>query len=317
LFDYGHGFVVPFFIFENKYMSKFINIKCASHALGDTLACVPVVDYYRKVYSVENINFDCAEWLWSYLSPVYPFLNFCKIDNPDIVIDYHFDLPVQKGFAYDLFQIPKEMKYDFHWEFIEPKIFFEPKPKYIMNEYFTFSIHSTAQVKYWNSGSRAEQSESPRWRDLCLLLHNIGIQGVMVDKHYGFGNAPHWNEPPKNCKVVIGRPFDEVLNTIYHSKFYVGLSSGLSWVALALGKKTCMIAPWTYPDNEFGESNENHIRVKSNSHCTDCWTKYSVQFDKNDWYWCPQKKDTTEEFICSSSISAKDVFQELKNYKWI
>lgn len=298
-------------------MKKYVNLKCISLALGDTLACVAVVEHYQNVFSIDMVNFDCADWLWKYLQPAYPNINFTKLDSPDLLLNYHFDLPVQKGYAFELFQIPVAYKYEFDWVFINPKLHFKPTYKYILNEYFTFSMHSTAQIKYWNSGNRQDQNNSPKWRDLNLLLSNIGIEGVLVDKHYGFGQAPYWNEPPKNCKVIVGRPFDEILNTIYFSRFYVGLSSGLSWVALAMGKKTCMIAPWTYADNEFGNSSENHIRIMSKASCTDCWSKLSQNFDKGNWYWCPLKQNTKDEYICSSSIEPKDVFKEIKKYKWI
>lgn len=293
-------------------------IKCNSQALGDTLACIGVVEYYRCVQKLGVVEFDCIEWMWDYLRPSYPNIIFKHIDEPQICLDYHFDLPVQKGFAYDLFQIPEIFKYDFDWDFIPPTIEYKPKKaKSIMSKYFTFSMHSTAQVKYWNSGNRNEQTKSPKWRDLCSELSNIGIEGVLVDKHYGFGQAPHWNEPPDNCTKVIGKSFDEVLDTIYYSDFFVGLSSGMSWVALAMGKKTCVIAPWVYADNEFGSSNGQWLRIESKSSCTNCWATQSHNFDKSDWYWCPHKKGTTEEYTCSSSIMATDVINEMKKYNWI
>ena len=298
-------------------MNKYVNVKCDSMALGDTLACVPVVEYYRKVVGIEKINFDCAEWLWVYLRDAYPFIHFCHIENPEIHLNYHFDLPVQKGFAFDLFGIPSFLKHDFEWKFIPPTIVFEPSAKPFANDYFTFAIHSTAQVKYWNTGKRKDQQHSPRWRELCRLFKKVGIDGVMVDKFYGYGQAPYWNEPPNNCTTVINQHFDTVLNTIFHSAFFIGLSSGMSWVALALGKKTCMIAPWTYPDNEFGETTDTHIRIDSDAPCTNCWDTHSTEFDKSDWYWCPKHKNTPREFECSASIYSYQVFNKIKENNWI
>ena len=299
-------------------MKIYVTIKCNSFALGDTLACVAVVEHYRQTFNLPKIYFDCIDWMWEYFAPAYTNIEFTKIENPEIILNYHFDLPVQKGFAFDLYQIPISFKKEFVWDFVKPKIVYKPKAKrQILNPYFVFSMHSTAQVKYWNSGKRTDQTQSPRWRDLCVLLENIGIEGVLVDKHYGFGTAPYWNEPPENCKKVIGRPFNEVLEMLIYAEFFVGLSSGMSWVALALGKKTCMIAPWAYDENEFGSSHEEHIRIQSKSHCTDCWSALSQTFNKNDWYWCPLKQNTSEEFSCSSSIQAKDVINELKKYNWI
>ena len=36
----------------------------------------------------------------------------------------------------------------------------------------------------------------------------------------------------------IGLNLEDTINDIYHSEFFIGLSSGLSWLAHAMGKKS-------------------------------------------------------------------------------
>jgi hypothetical protein len=292
------------------------NIKCNTHALGDTLACVAVVEMYQRFSPFETVNFSCAPWLIKYLQPVYPTINFLDEINADIYLDYLFDMPVQAGFAYQLFGngCPKS---EFKWDFIDPKIWYPEMNRPIQNKYVSFSIHSTAQIKYWNSGNRKDNRYSIRWAELCHMLRKIDVTPVMVDKEFGFGVDPNWNEPPKHAVVKVGLPFDEVLNIIAHSELYIGLSSGLSWVAKAMGKKTVMIAPWAEAINEFGPTNDNHIRVESNSQCRHCWSDSALSFDRGDWYWCPKHQGTEKEFCCSSEISAEQVLKEIFKKGWI
>lgn len=296
---------------------KNIKIKLNSVALGDTIACLGAIEFYQKFYAPIDITFDCTDWLWPFFKPSYPEINFESVESPDLTLEYLFDMPIQAGFAYQLFNIPENYKKDFQWNFVEPRMTFEIKGRPYQKKYYTFGLHSTAQIKYWNAGGRHLQQFSPRWQRLSGLLNDKGYVGVMVDKHYGFGTSPHWNEPPHNVMKRIGNEFEDVLNTIYHSEFFIGLSSGLSWVARALGKKSVMIAPFVSDINEFGSTNENHIRMQSPAGCTNCWDKLGTTFDRGDWYWCPNHKDTPREFECSALITPDMVVQELMNKNWI
>ena len=61
------------------------NIKCNTHALGDTLACVAVVEKYQRFSPFETVNFCCAPLLIKYLQPVYPTINFLDEIDADII----------------------------------------------------------------------------------------------------------------------------------------------------------------------------------------------------------------------------------------
>lgn len=290
-------------------------IKCASHALGDTLACIAACEHYCRTYRT-SIDLDVTAWLRPYLQPCYPMMNLVDIESPDLVIDYLFDMPVQAGFAFQLYGNPCS-KDEFVWDFVDPKITtLKDRPNY-STKYYSFSIHSTAQIKYWNAGERHLQTSSPKWKELAgLMKKETGLNSVWIDKDYGFGTSPYFNEL-RHSPRLIGSDFDIVLHEIKHSEFYIGLSSGLSWVAKGLGKKTIMIAPWAEAKNEFGETNENHIRVEGRSECQHCWSRHALNFDKGNWYWCPEHEGTEREFECSASIEAMDVLAAIKHNNWI
>lgn len=290
-------------------------IKCASHALGDTLACIAAVEHYCKTFKTE-VDLEVTSWLRPYLQPCYPQIRLTDVEQPEIVLHYFFEMPVQAGFAFQLYQ-PFCSMGDFNWDFVNPKI--RPIEEYQSEfvNYWAFSIHSTSQIKYWNTGNREDQVRSPKWRKLIdLLKKDCNINAVWVDKDYGFGSSPYFNELNYHPRV-IGQPFDKVLNTIAHSNFFIGLSSGLSWVARGLGKKSVMIAPWASPKNEFGPTDDLHIRVDGKSECVDCWSKDGINFDKGKWYWCPKHEGTPREFECSASIDPNDIKKLLIEKGWV
>jgi len=88
------------------------------------------------------------------------------------------------------------------------------------------------------------------------------------------------------------------------------LSSGMSWVAHALGKPVCMIANFLNENNEFQLGIHDYLRITEKSVCNDCW--YTNTFNSGDWYWCPKHQNTEREFECHKLITPEKVMNELK-----
>jgi autotransporter strand-loop-strand O-heptosyltransferase len=99
---------------------------------------------------------------------------------------------------------------------------------------------------------------------------------------------------------------------IHHSEFFIGLGSGVSWLAWALGKEVVMINNFAEEDHEFG-----CIRVTNKSVCNGCWNNPNFKFDAGDWDWCPINKGTDKHFECQKSILAQDVIFQLENHALI
>jgi hypothetical protein len=107
--------------------------------------------------------------------------------------------------------------------------------------------------------------------------------------------------------VPEDKSIENTMNLIYYSKFFVGLSSGLSWLAWALKKDVVMISNFTQKDHEF-----ECIRVTNTKVCHGCWNDPQYKFDKGDWNWCPVNKGTKKQFECQTSITAKMVIDRIE-----
>ena len=305
-----------------------------SFSIGDTVAAIPYVDRFREVNSDDEIYLGMSDWLIPYFESVYPKLKFVgrkKIENYTYTEDvsimeqklfggdgkfdnvltlfYKFNKPIQQGYAEQLGFINSE--------YIRPKILIPELKRPIKNKYITIGVHSTSQLKYWNhpNGKRV-QPESPNWNELCGMIRKSGYTPVIVEEHEMFGWLPYRNGLPTKANKKFGQSFLESMNLIYHSEFYIGLSSGMSWVAHSMGKPVAMISNFTEDWNEFDLSLPDYIRITNKSVCHGCWNKCKVKydFDISDWYWCPEHKDTPRQFECHTSITPEMVFNEIKSW---
>jgi autotransporter strand-loop-strand O-heptosyltransferase len=173
----------------------------------------------------------------------------------------------------------------------------------IKNKYVCIGVHSTAQCKYWNYPGG--------WDALCKMLRKKGLTPVVVERDELFGIEGHMNELPKSAVKKIGMKFSDVLNHIQHCEFYIGLSSGLSWVAQGLGKPTVIISNVTSKDNEFVD--EKTLRIYDERICHGCIHK--EPFDSDDWLWCPiYRNDDLKRHMCTKLITPKEVMEKIENF---
>lgn len=166
---------------------------------------------------------------------------------------------------------------------------FKPSKRPIKNKYVVFGPQSTAGCKEWPLENWIELSKllkSQGYEIMILSLNKYKIDGVRVN------TTRDWNE---------------VMNCLFHSDFFIGLSSGLSWMNWSLYKTTVMIAGFTQDDHE---CQTNVIRI-SNDICIKCWNDPVLVFDSGDWDWCPVYKNTSRQHICQKSITVSQVFNHL------
>jgi autotransporter strand-loop-strand O-heptosyltransferase len=169
---------------------------------------------------------------------------------------------------------------------------YKPSKRPIESKYVVFGPQSTAGCKEWVLDNWVKLSELLRelgYEIMVLSLTDYKIEGTVSN---------------------TTKDWDEIFNSLYHAEFFIGLSSGLSWVNWALNKPTVMIAGFSNNNHEF---TNNVIRV-SNNVCIKCWNDPVLMFDTNDWDWCPVYKGTERQHICQKSITPEMVINEIRNF---
>jgi autotransporter strand-loop-strand O-heptosyltransferase len=177
-----------------------------------------------------------------------------------------------------------------------PRIHLPDDSRPIEARYVCIATQSTTQCKYWNNPNG--------WRETVRYLKEQGYRVICIDQKpvHGFGYV--WNHIPYGAEDETGdRPLAERARWLQHADFFIGLSSGLSWLAWAMGAPVVMISGFTHPTNEFASA----YRVINYHACNSCWNDVRVRFDHNDFFWCPRYNGTPQQFECTRLITAEAV----------
>jgi autotransporter strand-loop-strand O-heptosyltransferase len=166
--------------------------------------------------------------------------------------------------------------------------------------YAVIAVQSSSGCKYW--------SNPHGWREVVAYLQAAGCRVVCIDQKPVHGHGLMWTHIPHGVQDETGdRPLTERARWLRHASVFVGLSSGLAWLAWAAGCPTVMISGFTHPDNEF----RTPYRVINWHVCNSCWNDTSLRFDHHDFLWCPRHKDTPRQFECTRLITGAQVIRTI------
>jgi autotransporter strand-loop-strand O-heptosyltransferase len=308
---------------EMNLDGKKVKINFDSHALGDCIAWMAQVDRFQKLHNCE-LYVSCA--FKDLFENVYPNMTFSDVTpNPDRGADtiipglkntscknffcfyspckcYYasFDLgfysrmPSLRGVT--LSKVASDMLgMDYQEE--SPKIWVKDSKRVHQRPYVCIGVQSTAQYKYWNN--------KIGWQEVADYLNSIGYDVLCIDKNDHFGKDGYINSAPIRVINKTGDfPLQERITDLLHCDFFIGLGSGLSWLAWALEKPVVMISGFSNPDSEFS----NPYRVFNSNVCNSCWNDISVpNHSQNGWSYCPRNKN----WECSTEITSDMVIEKI------
>ena len=169
-------------------------------------------------------------------------------------------------------------------------------PRKIKEPYVCVAAKSSCQAKFWNNGHG--------WPIVVEYLKSLGYRVLCVDRETIVGQGFVWNHIPTGAENFTGNlPLKERIDVIKDAAFFVGLSSGLSWLAWACRVPVVMISGFTLPTCEFSTP----YRVYNSHGCLGCWDDTAVNFDHHDFFWCPRHKGSERQYECTRLITARQV----------
>ena len=263
-----------------------------SASLGDNIAWMPYAEEFRKKH---NCHVTVSTFKNFLFKDAYPQLEF--VNPGDVVPNIYAQYKIGWFYNSDMEPaLPNTVNLQecaanilgLDYQEIKPKIAFTPSNNYY-GRYVTIATNSTAGCKFWTKEG---------WQ---------GVIDYLVEKGYDVINVSKERNPFNNCTQLDNVSIEHTMDVIHHSEFFIGLSSGLSWLAWAMNKKVVMISNFTEDNHEF-----ECIRITNKDVCHGCWNKPEYKFDKGDWNWCPKHKDTHRMFECHTSISPQMVIDEIK-----
>ncbi len=297
---------------------KRVFVHLASNSLGDNLAWVPQVEEYRRVHECE-VDVQIASRLVGLFESSYPLLHF--IGRKDTLLKTVQSFLNSKKNYDAAFSVGCHTPHDALLPVIQlatnylglPLAQIKPKislPSVLKNnfdkKYVCIGIQSTAQFKYWNNPTG--------WEQTVDYLQTLGYEVVCIDQYAQFGAKDHWNDTPANSirkNQFIDDPeipLSDRINDLYFCDFYIGLSSGLAWLAWALDKPVIMIAGGSALDQEF----YTPYKITNTDVCHACFSDIDcMPFDKGDWMFCPRHKGTRREHECTKEITFEMVKKQI------
>jgi autotransporter strand-loop-strand O-heptosyltransferase len=301
-------------VFTHDYSAanREVAIQFPIGTLGDTLGWLP---YAIKFQEKHKCRLTCAmaEWLIPLFKDAYPNVNF--ITHEQVTPDKYY-ATYNLGLFFDdrdnIFQPTDFRHVGLHRTAgyilgvdpteMPPRIHVPDDSRPIPERYVVIAAQSTTQSKYWNNPGG--------WREIVQFLKDNGYRVLCIDQKATHGHGLIWNHIPYGAEDFTGdKPLAERARYMKHADFFVGLSSGLSWLAWASNTPVVMISGFTLPDNEFATP----YRIINYHTCNGCWNDPAHRFDHKDFLWCPRHKDTPRQFECTRFITAEHVKNVLKS----
>lgn len=264
-------------------------------AIGDTMAWFPYVAMFAGKHHCKT-GVVVGEQLRPLLEPNYPHIKFFPRGTEKILAPY---ASFRLGINYECNENFQKMNY---WKMplaqligydlgLENEICFDdPQPPVIADAgkldvdvpYVCMAVNGSMKAKGWNNPQAI--------RETVEYLKSRGYRVMLIDKEktdlYG-------------AQDLTGiRPLTERASLIKGAKLFIGMSSGLSWLAWACRVPVVLLSGFTEPWHEF----RTPYRVLNWHACHGCWNKPDKQFPCQDDGICE----------CSTAINSKLVIDQIK-----
>jgi len=282
--------------------------------LGDNLAWLPYLEKFR-VLRKAKVTAVIGEWMIRLCQAQYPALKYIPLGTkPALRFAYaiyfcgifeenrkpwrpveHQHLGMQKTVA-KILGLPLE---DLHCRIPLGS----PRP--VKEPYVCISTMATNPTKYWNFRSNPALKDPDGWNILIRWLKSYGYRVFVLDrdKELTFTNNHHY-QVPSEAEDLTGRiPITERIHYLEHADFFIGLPSGLSWLAWNCNIPVVMISGFTMDGSEF----PTPYRVTNFLFCHGCWNDTHLFFDSKAPVWCPRHVGTPREIECTKTITPKMV----------
>jgi autotransporter strand-loop-strand O-heptosyltransferase len=235
--------------------NKTIFIKNDSKALGDTIAWMPYIEVFRKK---NKCNVVCSTFFNDIVKDRYKEILFVSpnthMDN--IYAQYYIGASDEENEKYTPLKTGSNPLQKtacdilgLEYEEIRPDLeqTIKDSERRIKEKYVCISEYGSNEKKMWKEGLEG-------WQKIVDFLNKYDYKVAVISRE------------KTNLKNVIDLTGNYSLKDrmidLYHSEFFIGISSGLSWLSWSVNTHTVLISDVTPIDHEFSL---NATRISSNA----------------------------------------------------
>lgn len=309
---YRKGETTPVFVHDYDAEDKDVLIQFPIGTIGDTIAWFSYVERFQKKHGCRIIC-SMTKFIADVFRNQYPEIQFIEKEETQKYKPYACYC-LGLFFKNDVSRQPYDFRYvglhrtaghilgltGSELDDLPPRVDLSA-PRRIKEKYVCIAAKASSQPKYWNNPHG--------WREVVSFLKSAGYRVLCIDKDPEYGFETTWNYMPFGAEDFTGdRPLQERIDLIKDADFFIGLSSGLSWLAWACKVPVVMISGFTEPQNEF----YTPYRVINTQVCHGCWNDRRVEFDHMNFLWCPFFEKPGQKFECTRAITGEHVVRTIK-----
>lgn len=286
--------------------------------MGDIIAVMPQIEQFRKRHGC-NVYVSVLEKYGKIFQRIFPdicFINISNLDeaNSDIKTDSPNDVYATYYYHTNSFIIPSfydeqmhdlretgilgrcadmfgtQTIYGYENRLQPTKVFDNPAPCVCI------SLRASETEKEWNNLNG--------WVDIIRYLKGLNYRVVCIDGD-SIADLPYYKDIiAEGCEDDTGyKPLQDRIDRLAQADFFIGLSSGLSWLAWATGIPVVMISGFTLPYTEF----PTPYRVINTEVCHGCFNdlmrnQETCRYDCND----------SRYIECNRKISSEMVIEKIR-----
>lgn len=290
---------------------KRVRMTIGSGALGDAIAWVPAIEAFRQQHGCA-VTVEMRPWLHALFEAGYPALHFVS-EMPEPARDSGEPVYATYRVGYyspyaDRDHQPTDPRVSSLQDFASymlgvpaverrTRVVVSDRTRVVAEPYVCIAAQASTQCKYWNNPDG--------WRVLVAHLKARGYRVLCIDRDREYSQAGTLNTMPEGAEDFTGeRPLQERASLLAHADFFVGLGSGLSWLAWAVGVPVVMISGFSHPKAEF----HTPWRVINFHACNSCYNDMAFEFD-GDFSWCPRHGGDALRYQCTKVITPGHVIR--------
>ncbi len=273
-------------------------------ALGDTLAFFPYLREFQKVHRCKLLfcPFDNVREL---VAQLYPDIELIDAIDFQTYATYYSYMAASVPFFPLVPTDVRQMSMTrvggmlFGIDYLPPKAKFRPTEPPVTDEpYVCIGVQAKTVSKSWLWPNG--------WDIVIEYLRRLGYRVFCIDREDKAVDGPYTVSKPAGAEDFTGEhSLLERANMLYHAEFFIGLGSGLSWLAYIVDCPVVMICGFSQEWCEF----YTPYRVANRKVCNGCFNDIRVFYPNNP---CPYQKGTARELECQKEISPRMVINAIE-----
>ena len=270
-------------------------------ALGDALAFLPYVKVFQEKYATARVCLHLPPYLQGIARRFYPQIPLRDRVPDDSYATFFFNtgldnlltLPID-GRQVPLQDVGRVTLGLYH---PAPRLVWKAEPRQIREPYVCIGVQASSPIKGW--------FYPEGWDIVIRYLKELGYRVLCIDRDAAMTDKGLTVTRPETAEDFTGNhPLTERADMLAHADFFIGLPSGLAWLADIVGCPVVMIGGFSFYWYEFPDA----YHVYNPFSCYGCMNDIRDNYFKN---FCGRHWNTPRALECSRTISPRQVIRAI------